>query len=289
MPRHVTARRCVKSVAYGAVTVLIDTATESIQALFGPAHRLWCHLARSGDLDLVLMSHPEMDRDGAGAIVDYLIAEGFLRPAAGPLPWPVPVPGDEAPASWGTVEVVTALRPPVDVPARVKPLAVLAVATTIAVAHLGRRDRQLLRLQFLVRAAHWLAVRPASHDEATTAVNAVRRVARAAPVRFACLEESVAAIGLLGLQRSEAMWCHGIASDPVRLHAWVHTEQCGPVAEPAEIKYFTVITRIPGTNSGGRSPLPSRCSCWRARCWRWVRSGRTWLRPTGGGRTTRSS
>lgn len=251
MPRYVTVRQRVQSVAYDSVTVLIDQATENLQALFGAAHDLWSGLARTGDLDLALIGDPELDVDEARAIVAHLITGGFLRAVASPLPWPGPLPGERAPASWGTVDIPTALGPAAEVPVRVKPLAVLAVATTIVVAHLGRSHHRLLRLQLLVRAARRLVIWPASHDDATTAVNAVRRVARVVPARFACLEESVAAIVLLGLQRSGATWCHGIASDPVRLHAWVHIEQCGPVAEPEEIRYFTVINCIPATHQGG--------------------------------------
>ncbi|MFE5591189.1 lasso peptide biosynthesis B2 protein [Streptomyces sp. NPDC056549] len=77
------------------------------------------------------------------------------------------------------------------------------------------------------------AVRPATPEQAESAVLAVRRAAWFSPARTACLEESAAVVLLLASRRRSVVWCHGVAPDPVRLHAWVQTDDGTPAAEPA--------------------------------------------------------
>ncbi|MGQ0777106.1 MAG: lasso peptide biosynthesis B2 protein [Pseudonocardiales bacterium] len=75
------------------------------------------------------------------------------------------------------------------------------------------------------------------------------------PARIACLEESVAAMLALGLAGYRASWCHGVAADPLRLHAWI--EAGGKrVGEPASTELFTPIMRIPsGGDEAARRPM----------------------------------
>ncbi|MEW1865980.1 lasso peptide biosynthesis B2 protein [Streptomyces sp. NPDC088194] len=58
------------------------------------------------------------------------------------------------------------------------------------------------------------------------------------------VEESVAAVLLLGARRLGVRWCHGIASDPIRLHAWVQTEDGADVAEPSSTCAYTPVLTI---------------------------------------------
>lgn len=86
--------------------------------------------------------------------------------------------------------------------------------------------------------------RPATPEQATAAVLAVRRVGWYAPFRTACLEESTAAALLLASRGLAVDWCHGVAADPVRLHAWVQTVDGEPVAEPASTFAYTPVLTI---------------------------------------------
>ncbi|WP_459250002.1 lasso peptide biosynthesis B2 protein [Streptomyces youssoufiensis] len=70
---------------------------------------------------------------------------------------------------------------------------------------------------------------------------------RHSPARTACLEESAATVLLLAARRLSVTWCHGVAPDPVRLHAWVETDDGVPVAEPPSTFGYT-----PALTIGGR-------------------------------------
>ncbi|MGX2994356.1 lasso peptide biosynthesis B2 protein [Streptomyces sp. JNUCC 64] len=71
------------------------------------------------------------------------------------------------------------------------------------------------------------------------AVRAVRWAAWVMPMRWACLEDSVAAALLLAVTRRRAEWRHGVATDPVRLHAWITGPDGEPVEESADIAFYT--------------------------------------------------
>ncbi|MFJ6215966.1 lasso peptide biosynthesis B2 protein [Streptomyces sp. NPDC092296] len=45
-------------------------------------------------------------------------------------------------------------------------------------------------------------------------------------------------------RRLGVTWCHGIAADPVRLHAWVQTEDCAPAAEPPSTGDYTPVLTL---------------------------------------------
>ncbi|WP_078588533.1 MULTISPECIES: lasso peptide biosynthesis B2 protein [Streptomyces] len=88
------------------------------------------------------------------------------------------------------------------------------------------------------------AVNLPSAGQRPAAVHAVRRAAWHSPARTACLEESAAAVLLLASRRLSITWCHGVAADPVRLHAWVQTEDGSPVAEPPSTHAFTPVLTL---------------------------------------------
>ncbi|MER5985750.1 lasso peptide biosynthesis B2 protein [Streptomyces sp. NPDC001787] len=62
--------------------------------------------------------------------------------------------------------------------------------------------------------------------------------------RCACLEESVAAVLVLASRRLGVRCCHGIASDPIRLHAWVQTMNGDDVAELSSTHAYTPVLTI---------------------------------------------
>lgn len=73
---------------------------------------------------------------------------------------------------------------------------------------------------------------------AVEAVHAVRGVGRLLPLRVACWEEAAAATAALRWAGYRAAFRHGVATDPVRLHAWI--EVAGrPVAESDDITDYT--------------------------------------------------
>lgn len=96
--------------------------------------------------------------------------------------------------------------------------------------------------------------RPGTGGRAAGAVTAVRRANWYSPGRTACLEESVAAVLLLAARRLGVRWCHGIASDPVRLHAWVQTVDGADVAEPSSTRAYTPALTIGGPHHHPRRP-----------------------------------
>ncbi|MGH3856912.1 MAG: lasso peptide biosynthesis B2 protein [Pseudonocardiaceae bacterium] len=150
---------------------------------------------------------------------------------------------DPTPASWGTDETPACLEPSPAISTRWLPCALLAVVTTLMVRHLGRRGHAFARTTALVSAATRTG-RAATRDEAEVALNAVRRVARCIPAKVACFEESTSAAVALALGGRHAGWRHGIASDPVRMHAWIEVDG-QPVGEPPSTSRYTPLIRLP--------------------------------------------
>ncbi|MFP3114598.1 lasso peptide biosynthesis B2 protein [Streptomyces sp. Iso 434] len=64
--------------------------------------------------------------------------------------------------------------------------------------------------------------------------------ARLLPARWACLEESVTAALALAVAGRGAHWRHGVATDPVRLHAWLASPDGTPVEEPPSTGAYTI-------------------------------------------------
>ena len=87
--------------------------------------------------------------------------------------------------------------------------------------------------------------RAATVAEAKSALRAVRRVARYFPAKVACMLRGIDERGRRsGFQRRHVGWRHGIASDPVRMHAW--TEVDGqPVGEPPSTSRYTPLICLP--------------------------------------------
>ncbi|MQS37048.1 lasso peptide biosynthesis B2 protein [Streptomyces katsurahamanus] len=85
-------------------------------------------------------------------------------------------------------------------------------------------------------AIRWLHDR--AHDHAHDVTDQLDEP-HASPARTACLEESAAAVLLLASRRLSVTWCHGVAPDPVRLHAWLRTQDEILVAEPHSTLAYT--------------------------------------------------
>jgi hypothetical protein len=139
--------------------------------------------------------------------------------------------------SWGTGEAPAILPGRLHVPFRWRLAAVPAVVLTMVVRTCGARSSRFRRLVRLACAGRSLP--PAANDQARYAVRAVRWTARAVPARWACLEESVAASALLAMSGRRAEWRHGVATDPVRMHAWIVDRRGRPVEEPSDTALYT--------------------------------------------------
>jgi hypothetical protein len=187
-------------------------------------------------------------------LIDYATGRTELRPASPKVAAlaAVVVPLDEPTPLWGTVERCVVPGPVPAVPLRWRAGAVVAVGVTCAVRALGGRRRRFRRLVSLACAGRALPRAPAW--QARYAVCAVRWAARPAPVRWACLEESVSASVLLALAGRRAEWRHGVALDPVRLHAWIAAPDGTPVEEPPDTDLCTAThtTDGPGGPAAGR-------------------------------------
>ncbi|BAJ29910.1 MULTISPECIES: lasso peptide biosynthesis B2 protein [Kitasatospora] len=190
----------------------------------------------------------------AGVVVDYRTGTTVLLTGDALSRWLAALEGSSAPApvtvpdssvSWGTSEVPVRLpaldRPPL--PWRLAATAVLA--GTLCVRTLGPRAERFGRLRRLAETGD--ALPPPSARHARLAVRSVRWAARNVPARVACLEESVAVALLLALGGRGGAWRHGIAADPIRLHAWVCDGDGRPVEEPAPTDRYTPINPRPRT------------------------------------------
>ncbi|MFJ8473867.1 lasso peptide biosynthesis B2 protein [Kitasatospora sp. NPDC094011] len=152
---------------------------------------------------------------------------------------PPPVPVRESQVSWGTQEAPARLRPVPATPWAWRLAAASVLAVTLAVRTCGRRTRRFGRLRWLAEIGRTLPGPATSH--ARLAVCSVRWAARVFPARVACLEESAAASLVLALGGRGGAWRHGIATDPIRLHAWVCDVHGQPVEEPEQTGDYTPI------------------------------------------------
>ncbi|MFD4577513.1 lasso peptide biosynthesis B2 protein [Streptomyces sp. NPDC058417] len=230
LPAFVTCPKAVRAVDFGHVMVLIDYRTGSVQALQPPAAEHWTALSRTGVLHQI-----------TPALARRFLTLGLLTPTGEPTPWPPALTATSARASWGSTEhPAGVVQPP-----RAPLAGTLAAAAALTAAFAAtRRPTGMRPALALLSAAGDRTVRPATLQEATRAVTAVRRAGWYSPGRTACLEESVAAVLLLASRRLGVRWCHGIASDPIRLHAWVQTMNGDDVAEPPSTRAYTPVLTI---------------------------------------------
>ncbi|MFE6686037.1 lasso peptide biosynthesis B2 protein [Streptomyces sp. NPDC057743] len=232
-PRFVTAPEHVRALDFDHVLVLINYRTSNVQCLLPNAAKLWHDAATTGQLTTL-----------PPTLSTRLLATGFLRPSATPTPWPAPLPAKSAPASWGSAEHTAGTIHPAPSPGTLT--ATAALAAVLALTRLGPRSTALHRITTVLARVASTCRHPATHDQAEAAVRAVRRAGWYSPSRTACLEESAATVLFLASRRLSATWCHGVAPDPVRLHAWVQTDDGSPAAEPPSTHAYTPALTIGG-------------------------------------------
>ncbi|WP_250305337.1 lasso peptide biosynthesis B2 protein [Streptomyces sp. A 4/2] len=231
LPTFVTCPRAVRAVDFGHALVLIDYRTGNVQALQPLAADQWKATSRTGAIDHI-----------APALARHLLALGLLTPVGGPGPWAPALTVPSAHASWGSTEHPAGVTRPPRGP--LTGTLTAAAALTVAFAATRRHSTGMRHALTLLTAATARTNRPATLQEAIRAVTTVRRAGWYSPGRTACLEESVAAVLLLASRRLGVRWCHGIASDPIRLHAWVQTMSGDDVAEPSSTHAYTPVLTI---------------------------------------------
>ncbi|MFD0396813.1 lasso peptide biosynthesis B2 protein [Kitasatospora sp. NPDC127121] len=232
MPRH------VRGLDFGHAVVLVNYYNGQVSTLPASAGAALRHAAEFGNARHL----PE-------PLLKSLLAAGLLGVADRPRPWRS-VREVEAPkASWGGDEFRAGLAPPVPVP-RTRTLAAAAALSVVhAVKAAGPEHEAMGRVLKLVHSASTTGRRrPATASEAEQAVHAVRSAGWYSPGRTNCLEESAAAMLLLQLTGKAAVWRHGVAPDPIRLHAWIETVDGTPVAESTSVGLFTAILSVPGAH-----------------------------------------
>ena len=161
------------------------------------------------------------------------------------------VPVRPAAPGWGTSETAAAVAALAIPPAAWALRALAAIAVTLTARSAARHRRSFAQMVRLARASSFRRHVAGPH-EAEAALRAVRWTAQFVPARIACLEESVATMVALSLAGRRADWRHGIATDPVRLHAWIEVGG-QPVGESASTRAYTPLIRIPrpGLGTGG--------------------------------------
>lgn len=226
----------IRSVDVGTATVLLDTRSGQVDLLLGDLHETWGALAPTGGEEGVSSTSQQS--------IDKLVRRRLLNGAPRPRPWVVASVAPSVP-SWGTDEDVAAVEPRIPTPLGRTLGAGVVLMGVLLVRATGRRSRSFDRTLRVVSAAQRLARRNAATVEAEQAVRCVRNAARVLPFRVACLEESTAAVLLLAAGGRRADWCHGVAADPIQLHAWIALKGVA-VAEPVSTDRYTTLIRFSG-------------------------------------------
>jgi hypothetical protein len=247
--RYITVPEHVRAVNVGPATVIVNYGNGRVETLIGPAARWWDEATTSGYADVSGV----LDGLAEQTLRSQLLAAGLIAPTFPRRPGHCTAVGPPWVPSWGTQEMAAGRGELVRVPFGVTVRAGAALAVVLAVLTVGRKHRRMARLVWLLT---WVARRStdsATVDQARLAVNAVRRAGLVAPGRVACLEESAAVVVMLAASRQRVTWCHGAAADPVRLHAWVETDDGHRVAEPPSTARFAVLRTIPERDNGGEN------------------------------------
>lgn len=244
MSAFVTRPSHIHTADLGTLTALIDTRTGRVETLLGWTHHAWRALARTGDPAAV---GETLDSAQVVELVRRLVADGLLELAPQPQPWSdVTVTATQS--SWGTHEVPASTALPERAGIKETILAGAAVAAVLLVRATAPRRRSFSRIIRLIDTSTRRATRAADVAHVAEALHWVRNVALIMPFRVACLEETAAAMLVLALSGRRAGWCHGIAADPIRLHAWI-TVDGQPVAEPDSTSRYTPLLRVPDSRA----------------------------------------
>jgi Transglutaminase-like superfamily len=234
LPAYLTAPEYVRAVDYGHVTVLIDYRYGGVRCLLPPAGEYWIRTAQTGHSEHL-----------PPKLASSLLEAGLLHPSTEPAPWHEPLTANAPRTSWGSIEHAAGIERPPAVPEPAATLATNAL-NAVATAMAGDKSAAMRRVIGLVTSMIASDRVQATPAQAREAVLAVRRAAWYRRARTSCLETSAAAAILIASRRLSITWCHGVAPDPVRLHAWLQTPDGQPVAEPESTLSFTPVLTLGG-------------------------------------------
>ncbi|MBB5490821.1 lasso peptide biosynthesis B2 protein [Nocardiopsis metallicus] len=162
-----------------------------------------------------------------------LVDAGVLMRGGDSGAWDNVRPGVPSSPSWGTRDSPAALAQLPRAALRWYVLGSLALLTVLGGGFGGRRGA-FTRTRRLARTAAGVT----DHTAAVEAAHAVRKAGRFLPLRVACWEEAAAISIALRWAGYRAAFRHGVATDPVRLHAWVEVGGRA-VAESDDITDYT--------------------------------------------------
>lgn len=95
----------------------------------------------------------------------------------------------------------------------------------VALAYLAARWLSLEKISKLLRILKDRAFPQITMNEADIAWASVRKSSFYFPGRTACLELSLAFVVFALMKRRLSTWCVGVATEPIRAHAWVEVDQ----------------------------------------------------------------
>ncbi|WP_223839045.1 lasso peptide biosynthesis B2 protein [Nocardiopsis deserti] len=163
-----------------------------------------------------------------------LVDTGVLIQREEPCSWERVRRGNPSSPSWGTRDSPAALAPIPRAPLRWYALGSVALLVVLTRGW-GRRRSAFARTRDLVQRTE---TGIADYAAAVQATYAVRKAGRLLPLRVACWEEAAATTVALRWAGYRSTFRHGVATDPVRLHAWVDVGG-RPVAESDDITDYT--------------------------------------------------
>ncbi len=229
----------IRAADFGSAVLLVDCRDGGVRVLTGRAARWWSAAAGAEDSSSSLELPKEL-----GSLVSHLRKAGVLHEPRQLHRWPAPMKGPEWEPVWGQEDLPFGFSP---FPGGRVRRATLAAVVLLQVLAARRGRSPMLNLMRMVERAAQGGRRAATEGEISAAVNAVRRAGLWLPMRIACLENSVAAVVILGQAGLIARWCHGASADPLRVHAWVETCSGVPVAEPPSTRRCVALMKIPSS------------------------------------------
>ncbi|WP_156365789.1 lasso peptide biosynthesis B2 protein [Nocardiopsis sp. NRRL B-16309] len=216
---------------YPSVTVALDVSDGSVHLLTGSAARLISELAAvAGTTEATATD------DQRAYLIEQLIDRRWLVAIPEPSEWEGVQSADPQSPSWGTRESAAALIPVGPASLKWSLLGVTALAVVLCARHLGPTRTRFARARNLAPGPRKQGT--SDRRAAERAARAVRGVGRVLPARIACLEEATATALVLYWSGHRVTWRHGVATDPVRMHAWIEVDG-SPVGEADDITDYT--------------------------------------------------
>ncbi|MEE2038763.1 lasso peptide biosynthesis B2 protein [Nocardiopsis sp. CT-R113] len=229
LPPSLSPAPHLRLVCFPSACVALDAEKGSVLLLSEEAGLVLTQLRGTGGATSSLSPCPAQKR----ALVALMDA-GVLIRGEEARAWARVRPGVASSPNWGTRDSPAALAPIPRVPLRWYALGALALLLVLGCGLRGRGGA----FARTGRLARRRSAGTADHAAATRVAYSVRRVGRLLPFRVACWEEAASTAVALRWAGCRADFRHGVATDPVRLHAWVEVGG-RPVAESDDITDYT--------------------------------------------------